>query len=111
MPAARSAAMAASMRSSAVRPAGNWPGSPTSGYVDGRRGWGPKVNLFRRTGPHRFALGNQRQAALWMWLEPGADDFRVPSGSIVELVVEARRSTPCEADFDVSDSHVVFFAP
>src|SRR5688500_11118539 len=67
-------------------------------------GWG-------RLRPTTFTIHNNRAAELRLWLEPWAVEQVVPSGSRLDLMLTGKFEEPADAPLEVTDEHIVFFAP
>jgi RimJ/RimL family protein N-acetyltransferase len=61
--------------------------------------------------PTTFSFENRSSQPLLFWLEPWADEFTVPPGGQLELVLTGSFERPAEAPFEWTDEHLVFFAP
>jgi hypothetical protein len=68
-------------------------------------------SLFSRRSSRILTWQNQRQADLLLWLEPWAEEFVVPPGSRLALLVMGKNVAAAELSFDVSDTHLAFYAP
>jgi RimJ/RimL family protein N-acetyltransferase len=68
------------------------------------------MNLFWRKG-ETFTVHNSRSTDLLLWLEPWCEEFRVPAGRRLDLVLEGRFARPLDAPFELNETHLAFFAP
>ncbi len=57
-----------------------------------------------------FTFHNQRPIDLLLWLEPWAEEFSVPPGSKLELVVKGNVENEADAPFELWDTHLTFYA-
>jgi RimJ/RimL family protein N-acetyltransferase len=71
----------------------------------------PLRSLFSRRSSRILTWQNRRRADLLLWLEPWAEEFVVPPGSRLALIVSGKNVAAAELSLDVSDKHLVFYAP
>jgi RimJ/RimL family protein N-acetyltransferase len=65
----------------------------------------------RKSRPASFTFHNRRAVELRLWLEPWAEEFILPPAGRVDLVLTGKFEEPAEAPIELTDEHLVFFAP
>ena len=65
----------------------------------------------RPSRPTTFTIHNRRQVPQLLWLEPWAEEFPIPPGGRLDLVLSGRFEEPVDAPLELTDDHLVFFAP
>src|SRR5687768_1758763 len=65
----------------------------------------------RRSRPTSFTIHNRRPVRLLLWLEPWAEEFTIPPGSTIDLVLSGTFEEPVDAPLELTSEHLVFFAP
>ena len=61
--------------------------------------------------PTTFSIRNDRAVELRLWLEPWGVEHAVPPGCRLDLVLTGKFEVPAHMPLEVTDEHIVFFAP
>ena len=58
-----------------------------------------------------YSFQNDLSSPMLLWLEPWAEEFTIPPQTRLDLVVAGDRAELRQAEFEFSDTHLVFYAP